>query len=704
MSLTKLPQEEGIRVAQKTFAELPLVHAALADAVLRLLYDVSQKSETNMMTASNLGIVFGLNCFRSKESNPLTIAIDSVRLNKCLELLVTWYPSLSLQKYEKPSGNELFSVGPSFKRPRGPYGPNDDEIVSLEQVQQEIVQPEVNENHVSEGNVESVQESTHEDLHTESTAPDEVTEEEPQEVKRFSLRSASTTRKPQSRSEVIFVFPKFEIKQKAEEEEQPAQPTPPVELEKPLRVEVEPLKAESPEVISHENLHISLEEDTHEHVIHQVREHSPKFGDESFSQFYPRLANSSPQLSPKPRPTFREKLDKSKVNLVANSEQEIVGFSEDIIAAQNYILRESLSPNRKRHSGTTNPSEIFDAGAVFTAKIVDIAQQKGMDVNENMVQKSMGVERAILKAKRPSTAREKSMGNLSVVNSISRARIPSSSPVVSSPATPKSGSQSTTPKSGARPSSASATRKVIAPTKPVMRSPPSKGHSPSKPVQGPHSMKMRDVHYSVYRHQPNVAFESQYVTKSPKELKREVLKYTAISKTPKEKVISQLELDDLKKHLMRTLGINTMWKLGSKQNVKKFMEPKTEKRVDIAFTENNERLQQIRGEINATHAKAEETKKDLELFDKIVSDVSATRLSNALLSKYESAKGSKQEVFQFKELLSACDVLHEIDPNEPAISDLLSKHELLRTTIYESNAIKRKMTARFKRFEKMNKS
>jgi hypothetical protein len=93
LNIPSLSEEDGIRSAQGLLAQIPPVNAALMNALFQLLTALVEQSEKNRMNHTNIAIVFGLNCIRSKDTNPMTMVVDSAKINKCFEFLLKWYPN-----------------------------------------------------------------------------------------------------------------------------------------------------------------------------------------------------------------------------------------------------------------------------------------------------------------------------------------------------------------------------------------------------------------------------------------------------------------------------------------------------------------------------------------------------------------------------------------------------------------------------------
>lgn len=71
--------------------QLPSHNILLLDRLLKMLILVASKSSVNLMHASNLSIVFGVNMLKSTDNNPLRVAKDNASVNKVCELLITYY-------------------------------------------------------------------------------------------------------------------------------------------------------------------------------------------------------------------------------------------------------------------------------------------------------------------------------------------------------------------------------------------------------------------------------------------------------------------------------------------------------------------------------------------------------------------------------------------------------------------------------------
>jgi hypothetical protein len=93
LSIPQLSEGDGIKAAQSLITQLPPINAALLHSLFQLLTLLVQNHEKNRMNHTNVAIVFGLNCLRSRETNPMMMAIDSGKINKCFELLLKWYPT-----------------------------------------------------------------------------------------------------------------------------------------------------------------------------------------------------------------------------------------------------------------------------------------------------------------------------------------------------------------------------------------------------------------------------------------------------------------------------------------------------------------------------------------------------------------------------------------------------------------------------------
>lgn len=94
LAITNIPDEEEERRSKELASllqQLPHHNILLLDRLLQMLVKVASKSDVNLMTSSNLSIVFGLNLLKSVDNNPMRIAKDNASINKLCDLLIKSY-------------------------------------------------------------------------------------------------------------------------------------------------------------------------------------------------------------------------------------------------------------------------------------------------------------------------------------------------------------------------------------------------------------------------------------------------------------------------------------------------------------------------------------------------------------------------------------------------------------------------------------
>jgi len=84
-------ENDQMRELASLLQQLPHHNMLLLDRVLRMLTKVAGQSQVNLMTTSNLAIVFGLNLLKSTDGNPLRIAKDNAAVNKVCDCLIKSY-------------------------------------------------------------------------------------------------------------------------------------------------------------------------------------------------------------------------------------------------------------------------------------------------------------------------------------------------------------------------------------------------------------------------------------------------------------------------------------------------------------------------------------------------------------------------------------------------------------------------------------
>lgn len=94
-------EQQMMAVVKEFIKQLPPANAALTRIVFTLLYHTQQQCNLNKMTASNLGIIFGMNVFKSRSSNLLTLAQNHQYMAQMVEILIDKYAQVF---GETPSG------------------------------------------------------------------------------------------------------------------------------------------------------------------------------------------------------------------------------------------------------------------------------------------------------------------------------------------------------------------------------------------------------------------------------------------------------------------------------------------------------------------------------------------------------------------------------------------------------------------------
>jgi hypothetical protein len=94
LAIANIPDEEEekrYKELASLLQQLPHHNILLLDRLLQMLVKVANKSDVNLMTSSNLSIVFGLNLLKSMDNNPMRIAKDNASINKICDLLIKSY-------------------------------------------------------------------------------------------------------------------------------------------------------------------------------------------------------------------------------------------------------------------------------------------------------------------------------------------------------------------------------------------------------------------------------------------------------------------------------------------------------------------------------------------------------------------------------------------------------------------------------------
>lgn len=90
--------EKIIENLQSLILKLPFHNLCLLKEVMSLLDKVVKHSEINLMNASALSTVIGVNLLKPKDPNPLVLLKDVKNINKCCELMIQYYDKLEFVK------------------------------------------------------------------------------------------------------------------------------------------------------------------------------------------------------------------------------------------------------------------------------------------------------------------------------------------------------------------------------------------------------------------------------------------------------------------------------------------------------------------------------------------------------------------------------------------------------------------------------
>jgi len=96
MSVLNKPQKEKIELLNKLFMSLPQNNYEISKALFLFLKKVSEQSDLNRMTASNLAIVFGPNVLRSR-GELVDEIMQMVQVPKIVQTMIEYSPEIFIK-------------------------------------------------------------------------------------------------------------------------------------------------------------------------------------------------------------------------------------------------------------------------------------------------------------------------------------------------------------------------------------------------------------------------------------------------------------------------------------------------------------------------------------------------------------------------------------------------------------------------------
>ncbi|KAL0488929.1 RhoGAP [Acrasis kona] len=89
--------EDGLPTAIEVINNLSKQESVTLKNLLELSHNIAQQSKTNLMTPTNLGVVWGPNCIKSKAAlSPADMMTDASKVNLAFTSLINWYPELKV--------------------------------------------------------------------------------------------------------------------------------------------------------------------------------------------------------------------------------------------------------------------------------------------------------------------------------------------------------------------------------------------------------------------------------------------------------------------------------------------------------------------------------------------------------------------------------------------------------------------------------